>query len=588
VETGANETLGSLASILGHVAVLTEWAADGRHPTQEWLLRLRSTCEQLFAAPTAAPWEFEALDRTIEEVLEAAGSTPGGGDHLLDLGDVRRLLDGRLQNTAGRPDFFRGGITVTSMTPLRWVPFRIVCVLGLDQEFVGSPTADAADLVAESPQLGDPDPRAESRQSLLEIVLAAREQLIVIRDGHDVHSSHELPRVVPAAELFDAVVSLASPDQRDDLKGRLEISHPRHSFDEPCVTVGGLVPGTVWSFDCADAEGAGARRNPFDAAPLIVGQPIDRPPDAVLELVDLHAFVKDPVAAFASRSLQISLPYLSEADDTVLPVEPGNLDQSDLGRRLLEARRRGMSDVEWLHVERRTGTLPPGVLESRLTGKILGEVGEIVTESERLEVRNGLPDLLDVDVAVADGLSIVGSIPLLLPADRPGPARVRYNRPKPGFVLEAWLDLMVLMATDPETPWRSVSICRGGKSGEPATVIELEPLLGGALGGMRARQALEVVAHCHRSGMREPLPLFPTFSKSVADGAVHATAWQHREGWGDADKGATAFFFGHLTMQEVLALPAEERDPDGSGGRVARWAAFLWGEVAATVGPVPA
>ena len=144
------------------------------------------------------------------------------------------------------------------------------------------------------------------------------------------------------------------------------------------------------------------------------------------------------------------------------------------------------------------------------------------------------------------------------------------------------------MALDPETPWRSVSICRGGKSGEPATVIELEPLLGGALGGMRARQALEVVAHCYRSGMREPLPLFPTFSKSVADGAVRATAWHHREGWADADKGATAFFFGHLTTQEVLALPAEEWDPDGSGGRVARWAALLWGEVASTVGPVPA
>ena len=109
------------------------------------------------------------------------------------------------------------------MTPLRWVPFRIVCVLGLDQEFMSSPAADAADLVAESPQLGDPDPRAESRQSLLEIVLAAREHLIVVRDGHDVRSSHELPRVVPAAELFDAVVALAAPDQRDDLRGRLEV-----------------------------------------------------------------------------------------------------------------------------------------------------------------------------------------------------------------------------------------------------------------------------------------------------------------------------------------------------------------------------
>jgi exodeoxyribonuclease V gamma subunit len=588
VETGANGTLGSLASILGHLAALTEWAAGGRHPTREWLSRLRSICGELFAAPTGAPWEFDALDRTFDEVLEAAGSTSGGGDQLLDLSDIRRLLDGKLQNAGGRPDFFRGGITVTSTTPLRWVPFRIVCLLGLDQEFVGSPAADAADLVAESPQLGDPDPRAESRQSLLEIVLAAREQLIVVRDGHDVRSSHETPRVVPASELFDAVVSLASPDQRDGLKRRLEISHPRHSFDESCVTVDGLVPGTVWSFDRADTEGASARRDPSDAAPLTVGQPIERPPDAVIELVELHAFVKNPVAVFASRSLQISFPYHSEADDTVLPVEPGNLDQSDLGRRLLEARRRGMTDDEWLHVERRTGTLPPGVLDSRVTGKILSEVGEIVAESERLQASSGLPELFDVDVAVADGLSIVGTIPLLLPADGPGPARVRYTRPKPGFVLEAWLDLMVLMAMDPETPWRSVSICRGGAAGEPATVYELEPRLRGAEGGMRARRALAVVATCYRSGMREPLPLFPTFSKSVADDAADGAAWHHRMGWGDGDKGATAFFFGYLTMQEVLALPAVERDPDGSGGRVARWAAHLWDEVEATVGPVPA
>ena len=63
------------------------------------------------------------------------------------------------------------------------------------------------------------------------------------------------------------------------------------------MTVGGLVPGTVWSFDRANAEGARARRDSSDP-PLIVGQSIDRPPDAVLELVDLHAFVKDPVAVF--------------------------------------------------------------------------------------------------------------------------------------------------------------------------------------------------------------------------------------------------------------------------------------------------
>jgi len=551
------------------------------------MARLSSTCEVLFAAPTTAPREFEVLHRILGEITEAADSAPGDGSHLLDLGDVRRLLDSKLTDGPGRPDFFRGGITVTSMTPLRWVPFRVVCVLGLDQDLIGSPAADSADLVAESPQLGDPDPRAESRQSLLEIVMAARERLIIVRDGHDVRSSYKTPRVVPAAELFDAVVALALPGQRDELEERLEIGHPRHSFDETCVTDGGLVPGVVWSFDDGDRQAAGARRNPTLPSVLPVGQPIDRTSDGVLDLMELHAFLKDPMGAFATRSLQISFPYIAEADEAVLPVEPSNLDLSDLGRRLLDARRRGLSDAEWLHVERRTGTLPPGALEGRVSGAILSEVDDIMAESARLGVRTGEPDHQDVEVGIAGGIRIVGSIPRLLASDGPGPARVRYARPKAGFVLEAWLDLMVLMVMDPEIPWRSVSICRGKKKGDRATVIDLEPLIRGAQGGARARQALEIVSICFRAGMSEPLPLFPTFSKTVADGDPDATAWHHREGWGDADKGATGFFLGQLSLSDVLAIPALERDPDGIGGRTSRWAHFLWDEVAATVGPVP-
>jgi exodeoxyribonuclease V gamma subunit len=587
VEIGATDTLGSLATILCRMAELTEWAVEGRHPVTEWMAHLWSTCEALLAAPTTASWEFDALHRILGEVTEAADSAPGGGSHLLDLGDIRRLLDNKLTSAAGRPDFFRGGITVTSMTPLRWVPFRVVCVLGLDQDLIGSPAADAPDLVAESPQLGDPDPRAESRQSLLEIVLAARERLIIVRDGHDVRSSHKTPRVVPAAELLDAVVALALPDQRDELEQRLEVRHPRHSFDEACVTEGGLAPGMVWSFDRGDREGATARRHPSVPPVLAVDQPIAWSSDGVLDLMELHAFLKDPMGAFATRSLQISFPYVAETDETVLPVEPSNLDLSDLGRRLLDARRRGLSDAEWLHVERRTGTLPPGVFEGRVSGAILGEVGDIMAESARLGVRAGEPDHQEVEVGMAGGTRIVGSIPHLLAPVAPGPARIRYARPKPGFVLEAWLDLMILMAVDPEVSWRSVSICRGKTKDDLATVIDLEPLLRGAPGGERAREALEVVCACFRAGMSEPLPLFPTFSKTVADDDPDRSAWHHRDGWGDADKGATGFFLGQLSMTEVLAVPALDRDPDGTGGRTARWAHYLWDEVAATVGPVP-
>ena len=78
----------------------------------------------------------------------------------------------------------------------------------MDQPAFGSMSAPGDDLVAAAPELGDPDPRAEVRQSLLEAVLAAGDHLIVVRDGHDVRTNQEVPRSVVVAELFDAVTSL--------------------------------------------------------------------------------------------------------------------------------------------------------------------------------------------------------------------------------------------------------------------------------------------------------------------------------------------------------------------------------------------
>jgi exodeoxyribonuclease V gamma subunit len=148
-------------------------------------------------------------------------------------------------------------------------------------------------------------------------------------------------------------------------------------------------------------------------------------------------------------------------------------------------------------------------------------------------------------------------------------------------MLESWLDLMFLTAGDPDRDWRSLSISRGEKTGSIAVV---DIVASGADQDRldAARAALSTVVTCYRSGMREPLPLFPRFSKTVADGRPDFAAWSNYLGYGDQESPATTFFFGHLTAAELLALDAIDGDPDGTGGRVRRWADFLWGAVATT------
>ncbi len=233
VDGSGTDTVGRLAEALWHLQRLV---VETRTPRtlSSWIEILRQTCAALFATDRDGRWQSEALDRIFDGILGSATVEDEVSTTSLEFVDVRRLIDERLDSLPGRPDYFRGGITVSSLTPLRWIPFRVVCLLGMDQSAFASTSTPGDDVAAASPELGDPDPRAELRQSLLEAVLAADDRLIVVRDGHDVRTNQEVPRSVVVAELFDAVLSLVDPAQRAELAGRLEVDHPRQSFDQRC------------------------------------------------------------------------------------------------------------------------------------------------------------------------------------------------------------------------------------------------------------------------------------------------------------------------------------------------------------------
>jgi exonuclease V gamma subunit len=304
-------------------------------------------------------------------------------------------------------------------------------------------------------------------------------------------------------------------------------------------------------------------------------------PTEVIDLADLQAFFNDPVAAFATSSVQMAFPRTVDVDDVILPVEPGPLEYSALGRRLLEARWKGITTREWLTVERRVGTLPPGALEARSMEPIESEVDGLLAEAQRLGVRMGEPEIVELDVVLDDHTRIVGAVPLLLPEETPGPAWVRFTRTRPSFTLDAWLHLSALTVSDPGRPWRSVFVSRG-TGGDPVAVVDLVVPGAGDEQSALARSALDVAVACFRAGMLEPLPLFPKFSKSVADGTPRYSDWSGSRGAGDRTRPATEFFYGQLSGSELLAIEGVAGDPGSSGGRVARWAEYLWGAVGGT------
>ena len=164
---------GRLADLMWRLGELADQTVTAR-PVGAWIELLRAASSELFATPRDGEWQLEALWRVLAEIEELSSSAAGPSTTPLEFVDLRRLLADRLAGAPGRPDFFRGGITISSMTPLRWVPApgRRACWAWTRAAF-GAGSVDGDDLTAQNPLLGDRDARAESRQALLESVLAA-------------------------------------------------------------------------------------------------------------------------------------------------------------------------------------------------------------------------------------------------------------------------------------------------------------------------------------------------------------------------------------------------------------------------------
>lgn len=553
-----------------------------------WCDALCRVSDQFFGVETAQRWQLEQLRRIIAEIGDQAfvGDKPAAVE--LTLADIRRLLTERLQGAPRRPDFFRGGITVSSLTPLRWLPFRVVCLLGLDDAdtSVGSGVVDGDDLAALAPRLGDRDPRSEVRQALLEAVLAAGDHLIVTRTGHNVRTNQEVPSAIVFAELRDVIKATLSPGSRSNYRGRIETVHPRQPFDDRCFRPGALNRPGPWSFDSGALAGARARAERVDHVPPFINSPLApvAEEERVITLSELQSFFRHPVKAFLQLRLRIHLPGEDRSLSTDLPTSLGGLEKWSVANRLIEARLSGHTNAEWERHERALGTLPTGGLGDTSVGESTDAVDALLACAARHGVDPAIQERYPVDIELADGTRVVGLVEGRCASPAPGPATITFSKAAPKQHVSAWLDLMALVANDPETKWRSV-VVRQTEKGDGPEALELVPRGDTPLARRAiAIDALAVAVDCYQRGMREPIPLFAKLSRKLADENANPTDWKTFDGLGDGNDDANQLAFGNINIHELRSIRARDDDPPGSSkGRADRFAQYLWGAISASI-----
>lgn len=520
-------------------------------PVTAWADTLAEVVDGLLAASGRDAWYLDQLRAALAGLVEASRDADGtASDRLLGLDAVRRLVADAGSDRGATAGYETGAVTFCAMIPMRSIPHRVVCLLGMDDgAFPRTRRPMGFDLLATHHQLGDRDPRDEDRLLFLEAILAARDRLVITYTGRDQRTNEARAPAVPVGELLDVIDrAVTRDDGQPAASRRLTTEHPLQAFSPRNFTTtdteGRPVPPL--SFDTGQLAAARMVRTGGTDAWRFLAEPLPPPDgdDDLVEFGDLRRFLRHPIQWLFTQRLGMWLRERHDQVDDTEPIETDNLGGWAIGQALLEARLDDRDLARWARASMARGTIPVGTLGRYEVAKVEPVVDEIVARvldhprPDVADAHRGQPPL-PIDVAVGDRrlVGAVGGVRdgLLVQA--------QYTTIKAKHRLEMWLTHLALSAAHPDAGLQCLLVGRGDK--QAVTSVTFRPV-----GRDAAVEHLATLVRLYRRGQCQPLPLFETASAAYArrilaaegtdtsDHDAHAAAVRAaRQAWEPNDKG---------------------------------------------------
>jgi exodeoxyribonuclease V gamma subunit len=492
VEGQAALLLGRVARFVETIAGLSDRCAVSRS-IPEWARVLGDALGAVISDAGELGSEHHQLRSQLFELADHAQRA--ALERPVSLQVMRDLLEEKLDRGRLSGGFLSGGITFCEHLPMRAIPFRVVCLLGMDDEsFPRSAARPSFDLIAASPRRGDRSLRDDDRQLFLDALLSAREALIITYVGRSAQDDGERPICALVEHLLRVIDRHFVPTAADhtlrlgfegSASALITHTHALHRFDRRYFRAQGK--GALFSYDQGALAAARAQLRATAAPPPFVAQPLRWAPESTeLTLEGVERFFRHPQKRFLKERLSVLLPRDVDPIRDREPTRLEPLERYQIGDQLL-------SELAQLRPEQRarallqSGRLPPGSAGRVQLAEIEALVGAV------LGAREVGPRLPDREVAIELGhFRLVGRIDRIFEA-----ARVEHlvSTLSTKHKLSAWIRHLVLCASG-ERPRRSLLI---GRNKDAAQVIEFDAV-------EDAVALLSDLLALYELGMHMPLP----------------------------------------------------------------------------------
>ncbi|EGO8352890.1 exodeoxyribonuclease V subunit gamma [Escherichia coli] len=481
------ELVGHLASLLMQLNIWRRGLAQER-PLEEWL----PVCRDMLNAFFLPDAETEAAMTLIEQQWQAIIAEGLGAQYgdAVPLSLLRDELAQRLDQERISQRFLAGPVNICTLMPMRSIPFRVVCLLGMNDGVYPRQLAPLGfDLMSQKPKRGDRSRRDDDRYLFLEALISAQQKLYISYIGRSIQDNSERFPSVLVQELIDYIgqshylpgdEALNCDESEARVKAHLTCLHTRMPFDPQ-----NYQPGNLQSYArewLPAASQAGKAHSEF-VQPL----PFTLPETVPLET--LQRFWAHPVRAFFQMRLQVNF----RTEDSEIPdTEPfilEGLSRYQINQQLLNALVEQDDADRLFRRFRAAGDLPYGAF-----GEIFWETQcqEMQQLADRVIACRQPGQSMEIDLA-CNGVQITGWLPQVQPD---GLLRWRPSLLSVAQGMQLWLEHLVY--------------CASGGNGESRLFLRKDGEW--RFPPLAAEQALHYLSELiegYREGMSTPLLVLP-------------------------------------------------------------------------------
>ncbi len=468
----------------------------------EWSRTLTGLLERLFLPDEDTENEMQVIRHVLNDLCDTEEIS--SFDEEMDIRVIKWYLGQHLEKEGFGFGFFSGGITFCAMLPMRSIPFKIICLVGMNGDAYPRQSKPLGfDLMAKYPKPGDRSRRHDDRYLFLEAMLSARERLYISYVGQSSQDNSVLPPSVLVSELMDYIErGFKIPGKK--ILEQIVTTHRLQAFSPEYFKKN----ESLFSFSEVNCEAARCALKPREArVPFISTRLRDAEEQwRTIDLDNLCRFFGNPTKFLLNSRLGIYLEQRASILEEKEAFDIKGMEKYLLEENLLKKRLSGRNLTDCFCLTKASGQLPHGTAGECIYGQLSQGVNCFVGKTEPF-IRETTLEPLDVDLSLSC-FKLTGRIDAIYPERL---MRYRYAIVKPKDRLRLWIHHLVLNCLNTDY-YPRISMLAGlwPKAGEPEwRAWEYLPV-------EKGREILENLLQQYWVGLAMPCHFFPESSWKYA------------------------------------------------------------------------